>query len=121
MALVIALALMTGLQQELQTRILGSNPHIFVFKRGGIDDYHAASLGVAVGDSVSVLTSEGTLTPGGIAPRRRRLQVAGTFTLGFYEFDSTYGLVSLDVAKRMLDKDRVDMIQLRVADVYQAA
>ena len=35
MALVIALALMTGLQGELRDRILGSNPHIFVWKRGG--------------------------------------------------------------------------------------
>src|SRR5438270_12537759 len=41
MAVIIALAVMTGLQQELQKRILGSNPHIFVFKHGGIDDYHA--------------------------------------------------------------------------------
>ena len=35
MALVIALALMTGLQQELRDRILGSNPHIYVWKPGG--------------------------------------------------------------------------------------
>ena len=41
MALVIALALMTGLQGELRDRILGSNPHIFVWKRGGIGDYRA--------------------------------------------------------------------------------
>src|SRR3954464_2807945 len=39
MALVIALALMTGLQGELRDRILGSNPHIFVWKRGGARDY----------------------------------------------------------------------------------
>ena len=32
MALVIALALMTGLQQELRDRIVGSNPHIYVWK-----------------------------------------------------------------------------------------
>src|SRR5689334_11248424 len=41
MALVIALALMTGLQQELRDRILGSNPHIFVWKQGGLADYRA--------------------------------------------------------------------------------
>ena len=41
MALVIALALMTGLQQELRDRILGSNAHVYVFKTGGIADYHA--------------------------------------------------------------------------------
>ena len=41
MALVIALALMTGLQQELRDRIVGSNPHIYVWNTRGIDDYHA--------------------------------------------------------------------------------
>src|SRR4030095_6610950 len=41
MELVIALALMTGLQQELRDRILGSSAHIYVWKPAGITDYHA--------------------------------------------------------------------------------
>ena len=38
MALIIALALMTGLQQEVRDRILGSNPHMFVWKTSVITD-----------------------------------------------------------------------------------
>ena len=199
MALVIALALMTGLQQELRDRILGSNPHVYVWNLDGIADYRAeadrlrrfphvmgaapailgqglvsasretqpmqikgidpdlehqvtdidramlggsvaalkapasgepggvllgkdlaAKLGVAVGDSVSVLTTQGTLSPMGLIPRTRRLRVAGLFSLGLYEFDSSFGFVSLEVAKRLLDKDQVDLIQLRVDDIYKA-
>jgi lipoprotein-releasing system permease protein len=200
MAVIIALALMTGLQQELRDRILGSQPHVYVFKGGGIDDYHveaarlrqlphvtgaapaivgmglitaareqsgltikgidpslegsvtdiarsmtkgsldalarpvgedgldgillgqgvAKQLMVDVGDSVSVLTPEGALSPMGMSPRLRRLRVAGIFSLGFSEFDSTYGLVTLDVAKRLLGKDMVDLIQLRVDDIWIA-
>jgi lipoprotein-releasing system permease protein len=41
MALVIAIALMTGLQGELRSKILGSNAHVYVWKQGGIDDYRA--------------------------------------------------------------------------------
>jgi lipoprotein-releasing system permease protein len=41
MALVIALALMTGLQGELRDRLLGSTAHVYVWKTGGIDDYQA--------------------------------------------------------------------------------
>src|SRR5438876_7903105 len=41
MAVIIALAVMTGLQQELRDRILGSSPHVYVSKSGGIADYHA--------------------------------------------------------------------------------
>ena len=199
MALVIALALMTGLQGELRDRILGSNPHIFVWKRGGVGDYRkqaealrkmphvvgaapailgkalvsaagdqafinlkgidpsvepqvtdigaamrtgsldalahddpdspggillgsdlAAQLGVRVGDSISVLTPQGTLSPMGMIPRARRLKVVGTFNLGLYEIDSQTGFVSLDVARRLLDKEDVDAIQLRLDDIYRA-
>jgi lipoprotein-releasing system permease protein len=197
MALIIALALMTGLQQELRDRIVGSNPHIFVWNTHGIDDYHAeadklrkvphvigaapeilgqglisaagetqpmqvkgidpvlepqvtnlkgavtsgsieallpregepdgillgkdlaAKLGVATGDDVS-LTMGVTLTPAGLMPRTRRLKVAGLFSLGLYEFDSSFGFLSLEVAKRLLAKDKVDLIQLRVDDIYAA-
>jgi lipoprotein-releasing system permease protein len=200
MALVIASALMTGLQGELRDRILGSNPHIFVWKRGsGMGDYRpqldalrrephvigaapaivgkalvsaagdqafinikgidpayepqvtdiegamrsgsldelarddpeqpgaillgtdlAAQLGVSAGDSISVLTPQGTLSPMGMIPRARRLRVAGTFTLGLYEVDSQTGFVSLDVARRLLDREDVDAIQLRLDDVFEA-
>jgi len=39
-ALVIALALMTGLQEEVRDRILGSNPHMFVWNQKGIADFN---------------------------------------------------------------------------------
>jgi lipoprotein-releasing system permease protein len=198
MALVIALALMTGLQQEVRDRILGSSPHVFVWKYGGIADYQAEAallrkipgvigaapailgralitspsgeafitlkgidpalepgvtdirsaleqgsldaldatgegpggillgrdlasrLDLAVGDQVSLLTPQGTLSPMGILPRTRRLQVAGIFSLGLYEFDSSYGFVSLDVAKRLVGRDDVELIQLRVDDMLAA-
>ena len=74
---------------------------------------------MATGDSVS-LTMGVTLTPAGLLPRTRRLRVVGIFSLGLFEFDSTYGFVSLDVAKRLLGKDQVDLIQLRVDDIYAA-
>jgi lipoprotein-releasing system permease protein len=80
----------------------------------------AAKLGVQVGDAVSLLTPEGTVTPFGMFPRPRRLRVAGIFSLGLFEFDSTYGFVSLDVAKRLFGKDQVDLIQLRVDDIFRA-
>jgi lipoprotein-releasing system permease protein len=38
MALLIALALMTGLQGELRDRLVGSAAHVYVFKAGGFDN-----------------------------------------------------------------------------------
>ena len=41
LALILAMAMMTGLQSELRDRILGSTAHAFVFKSTGIQDYRA--------------------------------------------------------------------------------
>jgi lipoprotein-releasing system permease protein len=41
LALILAMAMMTGLQSELRDRILGSTAHAFVFKTTGIEDYRA--------------------------------------------------------------------------------
>jgi lipoprotein-releasing system permease protein len=56
----------------------------------------------------------------GVLPRTRRLQIAGIFSLGLYEFDSSYGFVSLDVAKRLVGREDVELIQLRVDDMLAA-
>jgi lipoprotein-releasing system permease protein len=48
------------------------------------------------------------------------LRVAGTFSLGLYELDTTFGFVSLEVAERLFDKTQADMMQLRVDDIWIA-
>src|SRR6188768_3077243 len=37
-AVIISLAMMTGLQLEIRDRIIGSNPHIYVWNAAGITD-----------------------------------------------------------------------------------
>ena len=199
MALVIALALMTGLQGEMRDRILGATAHVYVWVTGGITDYHAEvqrlrqiegvtgagpvilgkalivsdrseqfitvkgvdpslentvtdirsamvagrlealagssdvdppgillgrelaqQLGVEVGESVTLITPSGTLSPMGMMTRPRRAVVAGIYSLGFLEFDSGYGIVGLDFARRIFSREAPDLIELRVADIYEA-
>ncbi len=198
-ALIVALALMTGLQQELRDRIVGSQAHVYVWNvlEGGFADYREAArtlaalpdveaaapaipgralarsgggdvfmnvkgidpeleaavteldtsvnsgsladlsgydgpalagivigegvsreLGAFVGDEITLLTPSGTLSPMGVLPRPRRLAVVGVFSLGLFEYDTMYGFVTLDAARRLFGKDRVEMMQLRVDDPY---
>ena len=199
MAVLIALALMTGLQGELRDRIVGSMAHAYVQKAGGLTDPEAevkkmlslprvigaapivqgkalltsdgggeafievkgvvpeqertvtqieramltgsldalntpagdvpgillgkdlaANLHISVGDRVRLLTPEGTLTPFGPIMRPRLFKVAGTFSLGLFEYDSGYGFVRLDVAERMLGRTQPDLIELRIDDMFAA-
>jgi len=197
MAVIIALAVMTGLQQEVRDRILGASAHITVSKRDGIADERAEverlrqvprvmgaapaifgqglmsafgqdspvqikgidpqleptvtqlataitsgelasidrpgelsgilvgsdlakTLGLAVGDAVDIRTVAGVSSPMGRLPVPRRLRVAGIFKLGFFEVDSTFGMVSLETARRLFNVEGVEYIQLRVDDIYAA-
>jgi lipoprotein-releasing system permease protein len=199
MALIIALALMTGLQQEMRDRILGATSHVYIWKPAGLEDYRAevarlaqvpgvvaaapaligkaliqserrdsfitikgvdpaleanvteigraltagsldalvpngedelpgiligkdlaGTLGAFPGDTVTLVTMQGTLSPMGMLPRHRRLKIVGTFQLGFFEFDNAYGYVALDTAERVTGEPRPQHIEARVADVYQA-
>jgi lipoprotein-releasing system permease protein len=200
MAVVIALALMTGLQTELRDRVVGANPHIYVWKQSGFSaDYKpeleklkaiphvvgaapeilgqgllsattvdapvqvkgidpalegevtdirgailtgsiealqpqqeddragillgkdlAMRLNAKEGDVVQITSAHLTLSPAGPVPRTTSLRVAGTFSLGLYELDTSFGFVSLDVAKRLFDKPGAEMVQLRVDDIYLA-
>ena len=80
----------------------------------------AEQLGVAVGDSATLVTPQGTLSPVGMIPRSRRVRIAGIFALGLYEFDAAYGFVSLDFAERVMGKATPDLLQLRVDDIDRA-
>jgi lipoprotein-releasing system permease protein len=66
------------------------------------------------------VTPQGPLTPFGMMPRSRRLQVAGIFRFGLLEFDSAYGYVSLEMASRLIGEAPIDHIELRVDDLYAA-
>jgi lipoprotein-releasing system permease protein len=79
----------------------------------------AGTIGAFVGDTATLITPHGPLTPFGMAPRQIRVRVVGTFRLGLVEFDTTYGFVSLDLAQRIAGEGDVHL-EARVDDVYQA-
>ena len=106
-------AMLTGGLDALETPE-GATPAILIGKD------LAATLKVQVGDSVRVITPEGTMTPFGPVMRPRLFTVAGTFGLGLYEYDSGYGFVRLDVAQRVLGRTQPDFIELKLDDMFAA-
>jgi lipoprotein-releasing system permease protein len=81
----------------------------------------ATELGVTPGQSVVVMTPEGTATPAGFAPRMRRFVVAGLFESGMYEYDRGLALVHMsDAAKLYRMGDDVTGLRLALDDPFLA-
>ncbi|HEU0093302.1 MAG TPA: ABC transporter permease [Vicinamibacteria bacterium] len=201
MALMVALGLMTGLQREIRSKILGATAHISIFRSGNepFDNYRevvkkaravprvlgvaptvygkglmttaggsavamlkgivpaqertvtdlasqvvegqldaldhvaegslppvllgrdlASTLGVGVGDVVSVTSPNGRLSPYGMVPSMKKFRVAGTVYSGLYEFDAQWAYIPLSVAQRLFTEgsDSASLVEVRLDDIY---
>ncbi len=81
----------------------------------------ARELAVGVGDTVVVIAPEGTVTPGGIAPRLRRFTVSGIFRSGMYEYDRGLALLHAEDAARLYRLgDAMTGVRLALEDPLEA-
>ena len=80
----------------------------------------AAHAGLRVGDIAQIISGDAQLTPLGLAPRYRRLRIAGIFRLGLYEYDATWIYVSLPVAVSIAGAPHgsASVISIDVLDIY---
>jgi lipoprotein-releasing system permease protein len=79
----------------------------------------ADSTGLAIGDVVTVITSQGHLTPIGMAPLYRDFKVAGIFQSGLADYDSAWAYVSLEAMQRLTgQQDVAQLVQIKVQDIY---
>lgn len=83
----------------------------------------SARTGLHAGDVAQLISGEATLTPLGLAPRYRRVRIAGVFRSGLYEYDATWVYVSLATAASFAGQSGTyaSAISLQVTDIYDAA
>jgi len=81
----------------------------------------ALRLGAWVGDKVTLVTPQATVTPAGILPRLKRFTVVGVFEVGMYEYDNGLAVLNLqDAAKLFRLGDGVSGIRLKLDDLLRA-
>jgi lipoprotein-releasing system permease protein len=81
----------------------------------------AKALHVQVGDRVTAVTAQGTVTMAGVIPRSKRFTVVGIFAVGMYEFDRNFAYVHLQDAARLYRMgDDVTGLRLKLDDVFNA-
>ncbi|WLG97593.1 lipoprotein-releasing ABC transporter permease subunit [Pseudomonas sp. Z1-14] len=87
-----------------------------------IGDKAATKLGVAIGDKLTFVAPEVTVTPGGMFPRMKRFTVVGIFHVGAGELDGYLGVTNLQDLARLhrWKPDQVQGLRLKFDDLFQA-
>ena len=99
------------LQQSLQLLTPGSF-HVVL----GLE--LANSLGVGVGDTVTLIVPSGQATPAGVVPRLKQFLIVGLLDSGHFEYDSTLALTSLQDAALLTRA--ASGLRLKLDDLHQA-
>ncbi len=82
----------------------------------------AETLGIGIGDKVTVILAEGMVTPAGVVPRTKRFTVSGLYRVGMYEFDRRLAFINITDAQRLYRrKNTVTGIRLSVDEIFMAS
>ena len=77
----------------------------------------AESLGASVGDSISLISPEGQVTPFGVTPRIVPFRIVATFEVGIFDYDKAFVVMPMESAQTMLRMgDAVGMIEVITTD-----
>ncbi|WP_454763555.1 lipoprotein-releasing ABC transporter permease subunit [Cupriavidus campinensis] len=80
----------------------------------------ANAMGVRVGDKVTLVAPQGTITPAGVLPRLKQFTVIGVFSSGHYEFDSALALIDIEDAETLFRQSGPTGVRLKLADMQRA-
>jgi lipoprotein-releasing system permease protein len=80
----------------------------------------AYQLDVRIGDRITLLAPEGTVTPAGVVPRPRVFTVSGLFESGHFEFDSGMVFTHIEDAARLMRVDGASGLRVRIDNMQQA-
>jgi lipoprotein-releasing system permease protein len=122
-------ALVRGIEPALEPKVVDIDKHMV---EGSLDALKpgswnivlgkelAMTLGVNVGDRVTMAVPELRATPMGGVPRMRGFHVAGVFELGMEQFDSGLALVNMSDAEKLNSLTGPTGIRLRLDNLFNA-
>ncbi|GAB2782878.1 lipoprotein-releasing ABC transporter permease subunit [Halomonas shantousis] len=122
-------ALVNGVNPQYESNVSIIDEHM---QSGSLDDLAAGewnivlgellarNLGVGVGDRVTLLVPEASITPAGVFPRLKRFTVSGIFKVGA-ELDASLAYANIqDMQTLARLGDAVEGVRLELDDLFQA-
>jgi lipoprotein-releasing system permease protein len=122
-------ALLRGIEPAQEPKVVDINQHMVAGSLGELTPGSwnivlgrdlAMTLGVGVGDRVTVIVQQLYATPMGGVPKMRSFHVAGLFELGMEQFDSGLALVNMDDAEKLNSLSGPTGIRLKLDDMFNA-
>jgi len=123
-------AIVRGVLPEMEPSVVEVAEHMRV---GSLDDLEpqgfgiilgnelAIKLGANLGDKVTVVVPQMTVTIAGSMPRLKRFTVVGVFEVGMNEYDSGVAMIHMqDAAKLLRMGESVTGVRVRLDDVWAA-
>jgi lipoprotein-releasing system permease protein len=123
-------ALVRGIEPSQEPKVVDIGKHMVEGKLGDLTPGSwniilgrelAMTLGVTVGDRVTMIVQQLRASPIGSVPRMRSFHVVGTFELGMEQFDSGLALVNMTDAEKLNDLSGPTGIRLRLDDLFNAS
>ena len=122
-------ALLTGILPEEEEAVTRLKPKLLLGDVGGLENFGiilgrglADNLGVVLGDHVTVMVPQATVSVAGMMPRFKRFTVRGIFSAGTgFNFDTKLAFIHLNDAQKLMQLGTgVTGLQMKIRDVYQA-
>ncbi|MBD3897424.1 lipoprotein-releasing ABC transporter permease subunit [Halomonas sp. ML-15] len=122
-------AMVNGIEPEWEERVSIIGRHM---QQGSLDDLQpgewnlvlgsmlARNLGVSVGDRVTLLVPEASITPAGVFPRLKRFTVSGIFSVGA-DLDANLAYANIEDMQTLARLgDNVEGLRLQLDDLFAA-
>lgn len=108
----------THLNKKLLAGSMNDLNHFGIILGRGLAD----NLGLMMGDKVTIMIPQASVTPAGMIPRFKRFTVVGVFSAGSgFNFDTKLAFVNINDAQTLMQMgDDISGIKLKISNVYQA-
>ncbi len=123
-------AMIRGIDPELEEKVDDFKSHM---KQGSFDSLVpgafnivlgselARGLGISVGEKITLIAPQASVTPVGIVPRLKTFTVSGIFEVGMFEYDNGLALIRMEDAQLLYRmEDRVSGVRLKLDDLFKA-